>query len=200
MDRINRIYLVRHGQVVGHDGFRANGHTDVDITEVGREQMEFLAGRLRLTPIKALYSSDLKRTKIGARIIARHHDIAHRILSELRELYFGKWEGLPLSRIREEYPGELDKRQDDIVNYRPPGGGESMHDLSERVLTCYREILKEQEGSDILIVAHGGVNRVILCAALGLDLSNVFRIQQDYGCLNIIDYFPDHTVVQLING
>jgi len=49
-------------------------------------------------------------------------------------------------------------------------------------------------------VAHGGVNRVILSHVLGLDLSRIFNIQQDYGCLNIVDYFPDTVVVQLING
>lgn len=200
MDRISRVYLVRHGQVVDHDRYRANGHTDVHINEVGKEQMEFLAERLRLTRIQALFSSDLTRTVVGARIIARHHDVTHRILSELRELYFGEWEGLSLSRIQKEYPGELDRRQSDIPGYRPPGGGESIYDLSQRVLACYRDILKEQEGKDILIVAHGAVNRVILCNALGLDLSNLFRLQQNYGCLNIIDYFPDHAVVQLING
>jgi alpha-ribazole phosphatase len=63
-----------------------------------------------------------------------------------------------------------------------------------------RDMLKEETGKDILLVAHGGVNRIILCQALGIDLSNVFSIQQDYGCLNIIDYFPDHALVRLING
>lgn len=200
MDRISRVYLVRHGQVVGHDRFRANGHTDVEINEVGKEQMEFLAERLRLTRIQALYSSDLTRTMTGARIIARHHDVTHRILPDLRELYFGEWEGLSLSRIRAEYPGELEKRQNDIAGFRPPGGGESIYDLSKRILACYRNILKEQEGNNTLIVAHGAVNRVILCDCLGLELPNLFRLQQNYGCLNIIDYFPDHAVVQLING
>ena len=75
-----------------------------------------------------------------------------------------------------------------------------MNDLSERVLPHLRRILDKEKGRDVLIVAHGGVNRVILCEALGLDLVNVFNIQQDYGCLNIIDYYPDSTLVRLING
>jgi alpha-ribazole phosphatase/probable phosphoglycerate mutase len=49
-------------------------------------------------------------------------------------------------------------------------------------------------------VAHAGVNRVILCDALSLPLQHLFRLDQNYGCLNIIDYFPDFTVVRLING
>ena len=200
MDRLNRIYLVRHGQVVGHDGFRANGHTDVDITEVGKIQMEHLAERLRLVSIGAIYSSDLKRAETGARIIARHHDVPHKIMPELREVFFGDWEGMSMTEIREDYPGELEKREEDIVNYRSPGNGESMRDLSQRIIPCINKILEEQKGVDILLVVHGAVNRIILCNALDLDLSNMFRIRQDYGCLNIIDYFPDSALVRLING
>ncbi|UCF56754.1 MAG: histidine phosphatase family protein [Deltaproteobacteria bacterium] len=83
MDRVSRLYMVRHGQVVGHDGFSVYGHTDVDITEVGVIQMEHLAEQLRLVNIRAIYSSDLKRSFMGARIIARHHDVSLHVLPEL---------------------------------------------------------------------------------------------------------------------
>lgn len=200
MERVNRLYLVRHGQVVGHERLPANGHTDVDITEIGMLQMEHLAGRLRLIEIDAIYSSDLQRTKKGAGIIGRHHDAPHRVIPEFRELCFGDWEGLAMDEIMQGYPGELERRRQDIAGYRPPGKGESMRDLSERVMPRLTDMLREEVGRDILLVAHGGVNRVILCNALGIDLANIFSIQQDYGCLNIIDYFPDHTLVRLING
>jgi len=200
MEKHNRLYLVRHGQVVGFDVMLVNGHTDVDITEVGKIQMESLAERLRLVNIQAVYSSDLKRAEIGARILGRHHDVRHRTVPELRELYFGDWEGMSMAEINDSFPGELERRLKDIKNFRPPGGGESMLDLSERVMPCFQKILEEQKGKEILIVAHGGVNRVILCNALGLDLMNVFNIHQDYGCLNIIDYYPDSAIVRLVNG
>ncbi len=200
MEKHNRLFLVRHGQVVGFDQLLANGHTDVDITEVGKIQMESLAERLRLVNIQAIYSSDLKRAETGARILGRYHDVIHHIGPELRELYFGDWEGMSMAEINDSYPGELERRRKDIKNFRPPGGGESMLDLSERVIPCFQKILEEQKGKEILIVAHGGVNRVILCNALGLDLMNIFNIQQDYGCLNIIDYYPDSAIVRLVNG
>jgi alpha-ribazole phosphatase len=200
MEKRNRLYLVRHGQIVGHERYPANGHTDVDITEIGMLQMEHLAGRLRLNEIDIIYSSDLKRTKKGAGIIGKHHDAPHRIIPEFRELYFGDWEGLAMEEIIQKYPGELESRKNDVADYRPPGKGESIRDLTERVIPRLMTMLKEEKGKDILLVAHGGVNRVILCNALGIDLANIFNIQQDYGCLNIIDYFSDHTLVRLING
>jgi alpha-ribazole phosphatase len=200
MNRVNRVYLVRHGQVYGYENFPVCGHTDVDLTEVGIIQSEHLADKLRLTDIKAIYSSDLKRSVIGARIIARHHDVPLHVMPELREMHFGDWEGLSLSEVRQRFPEELDKRKADVLNYRIPGNGESIAELSERITACFRKILEQQAGSDFLIVGHGAVNRIILCDALGLDLTRLFSIQQDYGCLNIIDYLPDSTVVRLMNG
>ena len=109
-------------------------------------------------------------------------------------------DGMPIAEDFLPSPEELEKRKLDVANYRYPGGGESMRDLSNRVLPFLRKIIKDQRGKDILIVAHGAVNRVVLCDALGLEPNNVFRIQQDYGCLNIIDYYSDNTLVRLING
>jgi alpha-ribazole phosphatase/probable phosphoglycerate mutase len=75
-----------------------------------------------------------------------------------------------------------------------------MADVSKRVLGCLKEILREEAGNNILIVAHGGVNRLIICDALGLPVKSLFNIQQDYGCLNIIDYYPENRLVRLMNG
>jgi broad specificity phosphatase PhoE len=61
-------------------------------------------------------------------------------------------------------------------------------------------ILNQWKGKNILLLAHGGVNRVILFHALNLDLQLLPRIDQEYGCLNIIDYYDDGPVVKLVNG
>ena len=75
-----------------------------------------------------------------------------------------------------------------------------MIDVSKRVLPCLKNIIIENAGKNILLAAHGGVNRIILCYALRMDIKNLFNIQQDYGCLNIIDYYPDNSIVRLVNG
>jgi alpha-ribazole phosphatase len=200
MEKGTRLYLVRHGQVEGFEKIPIYGHTDVLLTEVGILQFEKLAERLRFTNIQALYSSDLQRALTGARIIGRHHDVPHYILSELREIHFGDWEGLGLQDVRERFPEKILSRMTDPVNFRAPGNGESVQELYQRVMPCVEAILSRQQGRDFLIVAHAAVNRVILCSALGLELDRMFRLHQDYGCLNIIDYFPDSTVVRLVNG
>ncbi len=73
-------------------------------------------------------------------------------------------------------------------------------DVSRRVLPRLQELVQQHPGQSLALVAHAGVNRVILCDALGLSLENIFRLDQSYGGLNIIDYFPDLAVVRLING
>lgn len=200
MRRINRVYLIRHGQINGYENFPVYGHTEVDLTEIGILQMQQVAERLRFAEIGAIYSSDLERSASGARMIARYHDVPLRFLSELKEIYFGDWEGRTMAEIRGDFPKELAKRQADLVNYQPPGDGESIGRFSKRIMKIYERILSEQRDNDIVIVAHGAVNRVILCEALGLDIVHMFNIQQDYGCLNIIDYFTDSRVVRLVNG
>ena len=192
--------MVRHGQVKGYEKIPIFGHTDVDLTETGLLQLEKMADRLRFIEPGAIFASDLKRAATGARQIACHHNVPIHFLPEFREMYFGDWEGSNLGEIINEYPEEMEKRKNDPARYACPGGGESISQLSDRIMPAFERIRAEETGRDIVIVAHGGGIRVILCHALGLDLSRMFNIQLDYGCLNIIDYFPDSISIRLING
>lgn len=200
MERDIRLYLARHGQIYGYEKRIICGFTDNPLTDIGLMQMERLSERLRLSNINAIYSSDLQRTYRGAQIVAQDHDAKISKLNELRELNFGIWEGLSLSDVKERFPEEIKKRQSDIINYKVEGG-ETIHDFSERIINCFESIINSNHGKDILILAHGGVNRIILCYLLGIEFSKLFNIEQNYGCLNIIDFFPDNNaIVQLING
>jgi alpha-ribazole phosphatase len=79
--------------------------------------------------------------------------------------------------------------------------GENLHDVNGRVMPLVGEIVERHQGEEVLIVAHGGVNRIILLSAIGAPLSAFFNIEQSYCCLNIIDYYADgKTVVKLLNG
>ena len=49
------------------------------------------------------------------------------------------------------------------------------------------------------IVAHGGVNRVILCNIMGLPLEHIFRIEQDNAAVNIIEFWEAYPVIKLLN-
>jgi alpha-ribazole phosphatase/probable phosphoglycerate mutase len=195
-----RVYLIRHGQVVNHHEYRYNGHSDVDITPTGVLQMDRLADFLSTHPIEAMYSSDLQRAVKGARIISKDLGIEPVKVHALRELNLGRWEGLTREEASERFPEEAGFRFKDLATGKVKGG-ESLLDLRERVLPALKEIIERHRGKKLCIVAHGGVNRVILAEAMGLPIENFFRIEQDYGCLNIINYFDDGVqVVKLLNG
>jgi alpha-ribazole phosphatase/probable phosphoglycerate mutase len=115
------------------------------------------------------------------------------------ELDIKPWEGLNAYEIEERFPGAFEAWTKNAADYKI-SGGESVRELSERVVPALREIIAAKQGKNIALVAHGAVNRVIIADAMKLDLNNIYSIEQDYGCINIIDYFSEHNVIKLLNG
>jgi alpha-ribazole phosphatase/probable phosphoglycerate mutase len=195
-----RVYLVRHGQVAGYNEKRYNGQGDVPLTPEGHAQFALLQLRLKNKDLKAVYSSDLSRCLEGAGLLAFPHQLQPVAREDLRELHIGHWEGRTWKELQTIYPEEWQARLDDIVHYRVPGG-ETLLEMAERVRGAIGEIVAAHPGEDVLVVGHGGVNRTILLGAIGAPLERLFHIEQDFGCLNIIDYYPDGiAVVKLLNG
>lgn len=195
-----RVHLLRHGQVCGFEARRYNGQADVALTALGIAQTQAYAAQLKDFPLTAVYSSDLTRSAYGAGLIAVDHDLVPHQDERLRELDIGEWEGLTWDEIKQSWPTEWQARLNDLVQVAPPGG-ESLQQMATRVRLALAELLEKHQGEEIALVAHGGVNRVILLDAIGAPLIQMFHIEQSYGCRNIIDYFADsYTTVQLLNG
>jgi alpha-ribazole phosphatase/probable phosphoglycerate mutase len=191
---------MRHGEVANGAEKRYNGHIDVDITALGVQQMHRLAGVLEGKSIVAVYSSDLIRSSKGAKIISDRVGVAYTPLRELRERSVGIWEGLTAEEVRQQYPEEYRAWRADLLNYRPPDG-ECLLDVKERILPVFKRLVASHPDQEIGMLLHGGVNRVILADALGMDMMFLFRIDQSFGALNIIDYHDDGiAVVSLMNG
>ena len=191
---------MRHGEVANGGQKRYNGHIDVDITPRGVEQMHRLAGMLEGKPVRSIYSSDLIRSLKGATIISERLGLAPLPIRALRERSVGKWEGLTAEEIRQQFPEEYKAWRADLLNYRPPGG-ECLQDVRNRILPEYGRIIAAHPDQEIAMLLHGGVNRVILADVLGLEPLNLFRIDQSFGALNIIDHHEDGmAVVKLLNG
>jgi alpha-ribazole phosphatase/probable phosphoglycerate mutase len=192
-----RLYLARHGEVVNHGVY--NGQTDVDITEVGLRQMERLKDLLRDKNLSAVYSSDLLRTQRGAQIIAQPHGLRPQSFPQFREMHFGRWQGLSYPEVLDRYPSDIPQWINDLENFRIPAG-ESVWDMRNRAIPKLQELIECHRGQEFALVCHGALNRVILAEALHLPLAYLLRIEQDYGCLNIIEYSPSWTLVKLVNG
>ncbi len=195
-----RLFLIRHGQVEGFETRRYNGQGNVPLTDQGRQQLDAVAERLKGVPLDAVWSSDLDRCRYGAEKLAAARGLPVDYREDLRELHAGDWEGLTWDELRRLYPVEWQARLDDIVHYRIPGG-ESFLDAALRVRRELTRLLAALPGKNVALVAHGGVNRIILLDALGAPLDRVFCLEQDYACLNVVDYFADgYRTVRLVNA
>jgi len=194
-----KVYLTRHGRIqLEDDQRRYIGQLDLPLSGEGVRQAEALAKRLSQTGITAVFASDLVRSRQTAEMIAAHGGIAVSLRSDLREISLGEWEGCTFADIIRRFPDEFRARGADIAYYRVPGG-ESFADCILRVVAAFHDLLGKSTG-DIAIVGHAGVNRLLLCHVLGLPLGNLFRIGQDYGCINIIQCSDAGFQLQLANS
>lgn len=204
---VTTLYLIRHGETEGAEKRRYKGTIDVPLSENGAAQMEEVAvGLIRIMNresvracLKAVYTTDLGRAVKSAEIIGRPHSLEPIVVPSLRERDFGVWEGMSFDEISEKYPDEFCKWAKNPLKFSPVKG-ESTLEVKERVISSIELILENHYGEYIAIVAHGGVNRVILCHFLGIPLEHIFRIEQDYGALNIVELRDEYPVVKLING
>jgi broad specificity phosphatase PhoE len=170
--------------VLPDDRKRYLGHSDPPLGAAGLEQAHGLAERLRPVRFSAAYSSDLQRSLRTAEIIVAGTGLPVQTNVHLREIDAGTWEGLSSEEVKERFPKEYEERERDLIGFRFPGG-ESYRDLSAEVVPVFQQMLSTAAG-DILIVAHKGVNRILLGYCLGLPLEEIFSIPQDYGCVNIL--------------
>lgn len=199
---VSNLFLVRHGETEGSGEKRYKGTIDVPLSEGGIRQMERASGFIRALlkgPLRGVYSSDLIRAVRSAVVIAAPHGTGPVALEGLRERNFGQWEGLTFDEIRARHPREFAAWAKDPLRFSPVGG-ESTVEVRDRVVRAMDGILSAHTGGDVVVVAHGGVNRVLLCHFLGMPLENLFRVEQDFACVNIISFHDGYPAVRLVNG
>jgi alpha-ribazole phosphatase len=149
--------------------------------------------------LQAVYTSNLSRAARSAEIIAEPYGLKPVETLDLRERSFGAWEGMTFTEIKEKYPEEFGAWANNPLRYSPIGG-ESTSEVKERIIPSLTKILESHKGDNVAVVAHGGVNRIILCHFLGMPLENIFRIEQDHAAVNIIEFWDKYPVVKLLNG
>src|SRR5687768_670536 len=104
---MTRLILVRHGETAWNHDLRLQGHTDTDLSDLGREQAARLAERLAREEIAAAYSSDLRRCVDTAAIALAGRGIRPTLMEGLREVHLGEWQGHTTAELRKLMPAEL---------------------------------------------------------------------------------------------
>jgi broad specificity phosphatase PhoE len=183
--RPQKIYLLRHGAVQGVDRKTYIGQIDLPLSPEGIDQAKAWHDFFQNSLPDNIFCSDLKRSLLTANIIADPFLDRICIEKSFREISLGRWDGVLMEDIRKKYPRQWERRGNNLKEFRPPEG-ESFSDLSERVVPTFYRIC-EDTPNDMIIVAHAGVNRVILAELMGIDLNRIFEIPQDYSTAHLIE-------------
>jgi len=154
-------YLVRHGESEANAARRFAGQSDSPLTARGRRQAETVAKELAKVKFDKVVSSDLSRTRDTAEIIARAQGVPVEIVPELREIDVGDRTG----QTFDEVAGLPEWKDDGFVAWP---GGETLDQVLARTLAAIDRLAGENPGRTILVVGHGGVNRILLSHFLGI--------------------------------
>lgn len=158
-----RIIAVRHGETAWNVDTRIQGQLDIDLNDTGRWQAQRVGMALAQEPMACIYSSDLARAHHTALAIAHHkaQDAATptcevRLHTGLRERAFGYFEGHTYADIEARWPEEAQRWRRRDPDFAPTGGENSVQ-LMQRVEQTIHALAAPHLGSQIVVVAHGGV-------------------------------------------
>ncbi|HRK40400.1 MAG TPA: histidine phosphatase family protein [Burkholderiaceae bacterium] len=165
-----RIIVLRHGETAWNHDTRIQGHTDIDLNDTGRWQAAQLGKALADEPLDAVYASDLKRAYATGQAVAQAQGLTVQAEPGLRERCFGALEGLTWLEIETQHPEHAAAWRTRVPEWAPPGGGESLAVLRERIIATLNAIATRHPDQQVAVVAHGGVLDIIYRAATGLDL------------------------------
>jgi broad specificity phosphatase PhoE len=192
------LYIVRHGQTVDNLENRIQGHTDSPLTELGVWQAEAVADRLASESFAAIYSSDLGRAVRTAEIVASRHSLLVNTTPLLRELNLGVAQGLTKDEFAERWPDEYRLWGLDSTKHRPPGG-ESIESIIERCREFIAQVTRSHSDlGKLAVIVHGGSQKGLVCAALGLPLTAMRSMSVSNASLSVLEV-GDRPYLRLYN-
>ena len=196
---MTRIYLIRHGETEWNRTGRWQGTSDVLLSPAGIRQAQLWAEHAPFTDVDAIYSSDLSRAIKTAEILADRFSLP--VIEErgFRETNFGDWEGGTLSELLAAFPDDFGKFFVEPDQVKPPNG-EIFSECQARAMTALEQIVAVNADKKIVIVSHGLVIRLILCAVLSMPIRKVWAISQSNTAVNIIRVDDGNATVELVNG
>ena len=187
--RRRRIYLFRHGDVsyVDDQGNRVADPVAVPLTAWGREQAALTGKALAKIPFDRAVTSSYPRSMETAGLILDGRGLKIEPLDHFVEL-----RGDPAFR------NAVTDLNDIAYSFRDahvPGarynGGDSFEEVNTRVVSALETLIAEPEWETLALVAHGGINRLVIGWALGTGLATFSALDQNTACVNVID-FDEH--------
>lgn len=194
-----RLILVRHGETIWNKERRLQGHQDSPLTEEGKKQLSVIADALKEEKIDIAYCSDLGRAIDSAKAILLSHSMKAVQRRELRERSHGIVQGMTQKQADREYPELQEQRRKSKHDFHNPKG-ESYADAGARVRPFVEELKQKHASQTVLVVTHGGINRIIIGQLLKLPNEEMMNIDQPHECIYFVDSAESNPAASYSNG
>jgi alpha-ribazole phosphatase len=177
------LYLVRHGQTESNVQNRYMGSFEDELSCQGVNEIQKTKELIKQVCFDKIFSSERKRAMDSAKIL-----IDKEIACDFRlnERDFGIFENKTYKEICNNYPMEQKAWEENWVDYKIPKG-ESVKEVYERVV-AFMKMLEKENYENCLVVAHGGIIRLIYCYILGGDLNNFWKFTSKNGNMSIVRF------------
>jgi broad specificity phosphatase PhoE len=188
-----RLYLMRHGKTYEPDldtmMVSAEDDPGLPLTADGKAGVARTARALAELELEAAFSSTFHRSLETARRVAEPHGLEVNTRSELEELRLYP-EQRDLRGTARAYV-ELAKRlKSEPVREIRLGGVPSERSLGQIIDEAFAALHDCLSGPArrVLVVAHGGLNRLLLAGLMDIPLDRFISIDQDFACVNVIEF------------
>ncbi|WP_151767292.1 histidine phosphatase family protein [Acinetobacter oleivorans] len=183
-----RIDLLRHGESQYSHTLR--GHLDDELTAKGWQQMQSTIEQVANRSWDVIISSSLKRCACFAEQLSKTTQLPLLLNHDLKEMYFGEWEGVSTQQIYETSPELLANFWQKPSQYCPPRA-ETLMQFQTRVLKGFQELLAEMQNQNWLhglVVTHGGVIKLLACLATQQPLDDLLKMPAELGKLYSFEF------------
>lgn len=191
------IILIRHGETEWNALGKFQGSRDIDLSEEGVLQANFLKKRLNKN-FDYIYCSPLKRALKTAQILSENMEINPVIYEDLREIDFGNWEGLTIKDIKNNYPEIFREWLTDDTIGPLCGGDHSLRDASIRAKHAILNIASENKDKNVAVVAHGGIIKAALIGIFNWNMTMYHRLR--LGNTSVSRLYFDDSMTPIILG
>jgi broad specificity phosphatase PhoE len=188
------VILARHGETEWNATEIFRGRVDVALNDTGLRQAQMLGEYLSREKINIVYSSPLQRAVKTAEAVAVLHKLDVNIVDNLNDIDCGEWQGLMLREVKERYAELYQDWLDTPEQVKLPGG-ESLEEVRSRVVPFVQDAVMRCGEGKIVLVSHRVVNKVLICALLGLDNSSFWSFKLDTGGITRFNFDGDRAVL-----
>ena len=187
------MFLARHGQNEDNVNGILNGHRDLPLTEIGRQQAYDLAQGIEAAGLTfdGVYSSPLDRALETAKIVCSSLGLKTEpiVIPELIERDFGTATGRPIKEVVEEAGSNVIKT-DGVTYVLDFEGGETFPQVIDRAHKALEHVRSLQASGTALLVCHGDIGKMVYVAATGKPWEEVLR-KFHFGNGDLIEVSPN---------